>query len=119
MLTPEQRAIAAVKAAVQVGLRNTFGFSQTTLDQLIKDGKIVIEVDLENLTTTVTIDPSVTLPVGAVNLTDPLGENKLPAEIHYQLRNKAPGYYNLDSMNFGWIECSEHLWRHGIAKNSN
>ena len=83
-LTPEQKAIAAMKSAAQTGLMNTFGFSKAALDQLIKDGKIVITVDLEHLTATVTIDPSVTLPAGAVNLVDPLGQQALPQRITFQ-----------------------------------
>ncbi len=84
-LTPEQKAIAAVKAAAQNGLINTFGFSKDTLDQLIKDGKIKITVDLEKLTATVTIDPTVTLPAGAVNWLNPLGLTTLPGRIQFQL----------------------------------
>jgi|GEM_PF-5566153 len=83
-LTPEQKAVAAVKEAVRVGLLNTFGFTKAMLDQLIKDGKILITVDLKKLTAIVTIDPSVTLPEGAVNLTDPLGLKTLPTTITYQ-----------------------------------
>ena len=78
-------AVVAIQQAVKLGLSNTFGFSQALLDQLIKDGKIVIKVDLENLTATITIDPSVTLPAGVVNLTDPLGLATLPQTIKYQL----------------------------------
>ncbi len=76
--------VRKVQHAVEVGLVNTFGFEQAALEQWIKDGKIVISVDLETLTATVAIDPSVTLPAGATNLVDPLGLTTLPQTITYQ-----------------------------------
>ena len=79
--------VQAVRAAVLTGLINTFGFSKETMDQLIKDGKIVIKVDAENLTATVTIDPSVKFDasVDRAGLANLLGLGKLPGQITYQL----------------------------------
>ncbi len=77
--------VEAVKATVVSDLINSFGFSKETLDDLIKRGIIDIEVDLNNLTAKVMIDPSVKLPDGSSNLIDPLGSHKLPGEINYQL----------------------------------
>jgi hypothetical protein len=80
-------AVQAIEAVIVTGLIKAFGFSKETLDQLIKDGKIVIKVDVENLTATITIDPSVQLAssidqAGLVNL---LGLSQLPGQITYEL----------------------------------
>ncbi|GEM_PF-2289782 len=88
--TPE---VKAIKVSVVSGLLNTFGFSKLELDQLIKDGKIVVTVDLEHLTATVTIDPSVTAPAGTVNMLNPLWLTRLPVALQFQLGlTKKHGY---------------------------
>jgi hypothetical protein len=79
--SPEVRA---VKALVTNDLINTFGFARDELQNLMDRGLITIEVNLEDLSVTVTIDESVQTPKGTA-LWDPLGEQALPREINYQV----------------------------------
>ena len=88
--------ITKIKAAVKAGIINTFGFDAEYLEQLLKEGRVVIKVDPENLMATVTFDKSVKLHEGAVNLTDPLGSNQLPDHVDFKLiKNEAftPGMF--------------------------
>lgn len=83
-VSPEVQAITAV---VSTELIKAFGFTKEAFDQLVKDGKIVINVDVERLTANVTIDPSVK-PVGGVdqgNLANLLGLSELPGQITFNL----------------------------------
>jgi len=84
--------VQAIRTVVVNDLMNTFGFNKETLTDLMKRGLIKINVDLNNLKAKVTIDPSVQLPEGALNLIDPLGMYKLPGDINYQLGSVIPNY---------------------------
>lgn len=82
----EQSQYQAVQVVTN-DLVNSFGFSEATVKDLIKQGLIKVEVDRKSLKAKITIDPSVTLPDQAdlVYLVDLLGSHKLPKEINYQL----------------------------------
>lgn len=71
-------------------LVNDFGFYFKTVLYLMRDGLIKIEVDLQSLSATVHIDPSVRVPQRAVSLMDPLGSNQLPSQINYTLGKSQP-----------------------------
>src|SRR3989338_3730616 len=64
-------------------LAENFGLGLNQVNEYIDQG--LIQITVKGTQATVTIDSSVNLPAWAVNLTDPLGPNKLPSEIHYTL----------------------------------
>lgn len=78
---------AKVRELVQSDLVNSFGLDPESIESLIKEGKIKIEVDLEKQSAKVTIDPSVELPSlihGDAPLVSPLGLEELPEMIEYR-----------------------------------
>ncbi len=85
LLLKEMSAVAKMKEAVKAGLSNTLEFNREQLEQWIKDGHIVIDIDRKNLTAKVTFASTMKLPEGAVNLFNPLGSNQLPNQINFNL----------------------------------
>ena len=94
-----------VRAFVMGDLVNTFGMTETMLQEAVKAGFIKILVDLKNLRAKVTINPDIHTEgrTDLVYLADLLGTYKLPGQIFYDLNHvetacmgpgcPTPGYY--------------------------